>query len=228
VTERWGHYIRRSIEKEGGIFQAALQSWRYAAPLAEAIRRAVPPPARILKVGCGTAFLSIYLHPLGYRATAIDEDPEVSEIGREIVAFFRAKPMLVLGTAADLAPDHRQFDLTFSEGVAEHFPRGTTVELLHEQSGCSPWVFVSIPTRHTLWIQGVTDDAHSYSLRGLKKVVQEAGLCGMDSGALCEVQSSLPIWLSQLFPLPLYCWTQCAFTLPVSVYYLGQISGECG
>lgn len=228
MTERWNQYIRRSIEKEGGIFQAALQSWRYAAPLVEAIRRAVPPPARVLEVGCGAAFLSIYLHHLGYRVTAIDEDPEVLEIAREIAAFFHAKPMFVLGTAADLAPHHRQFDLTFSEGVVEHFPRETTVELLHEQSRCSPWVLVSIPTRHTLWIQGVTDDAHFYSLRGLKKVVREAGLRVMDSGAFCDVQSSLSIWLSRLLPLPLYRWTQRAFTLSVSVYCLGRMSNERG
>jgi len=228
VKERWGQYIRKGIEEEGGIFRAAFQSWQYAASLVETIRRAVPPPARILGGRCGAAFLSNYLHHSRYRVTAVDEDPEVLEIAREIATSFHARPVFALGRAADLAPHHRQFDLNFSEVAVEHFPRETTVDVLHGQSRCSPWVVVSVPTGHTQWIQGATDDNDFYSLRGLKKMVREAGLRVMDSGAFCDVQSSLSIWLSRLLPLHLYCGTQHAFTLSVSAYCLGRRSHECG
>lgn len=223
MTERWAQYIRNTIAEKGGIFQAALSSWQYAATLGEAIRRAVPPPARILEVGCGAAFLSIYLHHLGYEVTATDEDPDVLEVARETAEFFRATPTFARGIAADLGPYHGQFDLTFSEGVVEHYPREITVELVREQARCSPAVLASIPTRHTPWIQGVTDDARFYSLRGLKRLIRDAGLHVVDSGAFCDVQSSLSIWLSRLMPLPLYRWTQRTFTLAVSVYCVGRV-----
>ncbi|MGH7407394.1 MAG: class I SAM-dependent methyltransferase [Candidatus Methylomirabilales bacterium] len=228
MTERWAQYIRNSIEEKGGIFQAALCSWQYATPLAEAIRRAVPPPARILEVGCGAALLSIYLHHLGYEVTAMDEDPDVLEVARETAEFFRATPTFTRGVAADLGPYHGKFDLTFSEGVVEHYPRETTVELLREQARCSPAVLASIPTRHTPWIPGATDDAHFYSLRGLKSMIRDAGMDVVESGAFCDVQSPLSVWLSRLMPLPLYRWTQRTFTLAVSVYCLGRVPHERG
>ncbi len=228
MTERWAQYIRMSIEQEGGLFQAALRSWQYAAPLAEAIRRAVPPPAHLLEVGCGAGFLSMYLHHLGYKVTAIDEDQDVLKLAGEIAAFFHAKPTFTLGIAADLAPYHGQFDLTFSEGVVEHYPRETTVELVREQARCSPAVLVSIPTRHTPWIPGATDDARFYSLRGLKNIIRDAGLHVVDSGAFCDVQSPLSIWLSRLMPLPLYRWTQRIFTFAISVYCLGRVPDDRG
>ena len=82
MTDRWARYISKSIEEQGGLFQAAFRSWQYSAPLVEVIRNAVPPPARILDVGCGAAFLGIYLHHLGYEVTAIDEDPEVLTLAK--------------------------------------------------------------------------------------------------------------------------------------------------
>ena len=226
MTERWAQYVRKRIEEDGGIFLAAIRSWQYAAPLAEVIRRAVPPPARVLEVGCGAAFLSIYLQHLGYKVTAIDEDPEVLELAREISEFFHAMPTFTQGTAADLTPYRGQFDLTFSEGVVEHYPRETTVELLREQARCSPVVLVSIPTRHTPRIPGATDDDRFYSLQGLTRMVRDAGLLPVDSGAFCDVQSPLSIWLSRLIPLPLYRWTQRTFTFAVSVYCLGRVPDE--
>ncbi|MFI5339625.1 MAG: class I SAM-dependent methyltransferase [Candidatus Methylomirabilales bacterium] len=226
MTDRWARYISKSIEEQGGLFQAALCSWQYAAPLADAIRRAVPPSARILEVGCGAAFLSIYLHHLGYKVTAIDEDSEVLKLAREIAEFFHATPPFTLGAAADLGPYHGQFDLTFSEGVVEHYPRETTVALLREQARCSPAVLASIPTRHTRWIPGATDDARFYSLGGLKSMMRDAGLRVVDSGAFCDLQSPLSIWLSRLMPLPLYRWTQRTFTLAMSVYCLGRVPDE--
>jgi len=226
VTDRWARYISKSIEEQGGLFQAAFRSWQYSAPLVEVIRNAVPPPARILDVGCGAAFLGIYLHHLGYEVTAIDEDPEVLTLAQEVAEYFRATPKFVRGIAADLEPFHGRFDLTFSGGVVEHYPRETTVELLREQARCSPAVLVSIPTRHTQWISGITDDAHFYSLPALKHMIREAGLDIVSSGAFCDVQSPLSIWLSRLVPLPLYRWVQRKFTFAVGVYCLGRVPPE--
>jgi SAM-dependent methyltransferase len=49
----WEHWFQRNIAKAGGFFKFMYDSWVYSAPLYNTLYALLPPPRRILEVGCG-------------------------------------------------------------------------------------------------------------------------------------------------------------------------------
>jgi len=203
MTERWNSYIREGIESAGGLVSFALTQWSCLFPVFLAIRRAVPPGAKILDVGCGASAFTALLAQHGYDVLGIDEDADIVQLGREMTTYFRAPARIEQGSAFALRPFYGQFDLVFSLGVLEHFAPDTTVQLLQEQGRCASNIIVAVPTRHTCHAGPITDE-RLYSRSQLCRLVRQADLRVRESFVYGEVPTALARNLERLLPGVLY------------------------
>jgi SAM-dependent methyltransferase len=181
----------------------ALAQWTFLAPVAEAIRRALPHGGRLLDIGCGSAIFSSLLAHHGFEVVGIDEEEGIVCFAREMVEYFRTSVRVERGSAFRLEPYYGRFDLVYSLGVVEHFDRDVTVRLLREQARCAPCVLAAVPTRYTKY-SGVPTDERFYRRREVIAIVREAGLQVVDAFVYGQVPTTLAINAQRLLPKVLY------------------------
>lgn len=103
----------------GDMRTAFITSLDYNFPVYKQLLQFAPPPATALEVGCGVGDAAKSLAILGYRVTAIDNDPA-------ILAMAATHPVSVPGVDFSLGdafnPPPGPFDLATSFGIIEHFP----------------------------------------------------------------------------------------------------------
>ena len=114
MTERWVEYFVREKRKYHSIMEYAVEHWSYNASLYRKIKKLIPPPARILEVGCGIGFSSIYLSECGYQVVGIDNDDKIINEAKRIGEYLKSKVKFKQGDAFDLSDYYRCFDLVFS------------------------------------------------------------------------------------------------------------------
>lgn len=221
MSERWNEYIRRGLERAGGPVPFALQQWEFLLPVMNCVRRMTPRGGRILEVGCGSAILPSLLAHFGYQVTAVDNDPRIVELAREMAGFFRSPLTVTSGDAHDLRPFYDRFDAAYSLGVVEHFDPPVTTHLIAEQSRCAPVVVTAVPSKHTRYSGPVTDE-RLYSRRAFVKLVKQANLEVTES----FVYGMLPTWtaiqLSRLAPKAVYRPLQDFFTYGMGICVVGR------
>jgi SAM-dependent methyltransferase len=94
----------------------------------------VPPGARVLDLGCGTATLTLLverLHP-DAKLVGLDGDPKVLEIARRKVESAGSRIALERGLAYDLPYPDASFDRVLSSMVFHHLTREHKVAALRE------------------------------------------------------------------------------------------------
>ena len=81
------------------------------------------PNKKIIESGCGTGILSTYLASLDYNVTAIDIDKEILGLSKKIAKEYGAKnkPKFKQDSILELNFKEKEFDVSFSNGVLEHF-----------------------------------------------------------------------------------------------------------
>jgi len=78
-------------------------------------------PKRIVEVGVGSATISIFLSHLGIEVIGIDNSREIIEKARKNCVKLNAKVEFILADGLSPLPLRDDFDIAFSQGVAEHF-----------------------------------------------------------------------------------------------------------
>src|SRR3989344_1127582 len=79
------------------------------------------PPLKILEVGCGTAFVSLYFAKRGYSASCLDINKSVLNIAEKNFQKEGVKGKFNVGDAEKLPFADNQFDIVTSFGLLEHF-----------------------------------------------------------------------------------------------------------
>lgn len=79
------------------------------------------PPQKILEVGCGTAYVSLYLAKRGYKATCLDINDKVLQIAKTNFSKEKVSAKFIKATAEKLPFPNRSFDAVLSFGLLEHF-----------------------------------------------------------------------------------------------------------
>ncbi len=102
-------------------------------------------PKKILEAGCGSAIFSIYLSKQGFDCTAVDNDPEILKIAEKNDRDLKGKVQFVLGDIKQLPFKNHSFDLSFSQGVLEHFSNDEIELILDEQLRVAKTVLFSVP-----------------------------------------------------------------------------------
>lgn len=175
MAERWREYFQGHGAFHEHWLKTAVPHWGFHETLYGMIQRHCPTGGRIMDVGCGPGWSSMYLAAQGYRAMGVDNEPSLVELARQQAAKLDSGASFELADAFDLSRFHGQFDLAYSCGVLEHFDRAVTVELLQEQARCAERVLIQIPTRYTIYTGGITDE-RIYSVDELAAIVRDAGM----------------------------------------------------
>jgi SAM-dependent methyltransferase len=204
VTERWNDYFARQGALESGWLSTAVDSWKFNENLFGKILVHCPRPARLLDVGCGPAWSSLYLASLGYEVTGVDNEPRLLEFARLTSERLGVRLRVELADAFNLQRFYGKYDLAFSCGVLEHFDRNVTVRLLREQARCASKVLIQIPSKYTSLTGQITDE-RIYSMLELRRIVREAGLEVLESFGFGDVTVTRgQIWCRRLMPRGVY------------------------
>jgi len=102
-------------------------------------------PKKILEAGCGPALFSIHLSKLGYECVAIDRDPKILELARKNNQKFGGNVRFIKADIERLPLRDAEFDLSFSQGVFEHYSDREIRRMIDEQLRISKKVLFSVP-----------------------------------------------------------------------------------
>lgn len=204
MSERWKEYFDGHKAFDANWLQSAVPHWGFHETLYGNIQRYCPQGGRILDVGCGPGWSSMYLAAQGYACTGIDNEASLVELARSQASRLGSSANFEVADAFDLSAYHRKFDLVFSCGVLEHFDREITIQLLAEQARCAKHVIIQIPTRYTAYAGGITDE-RIYSVSELAKIVKDSGMSVESTFGYGEL-SATPIHRLLRLGLPRALW----------------------
>lgn len=90
------------------------------------------PPAKMLEVGCGTAFVSLYFAKRHYEVCCLDINKSILEAAEKNFNNKRMQGKFIVGDAEKLPFTDNQFDIVTSFGLLEHFenPRTAIYEMV--------------------------------------------------------------------------------------------------
>jgi SAM-dependent methyltransferase len=177
--------------------------WRFEEPLYQEIARSVPDGGKVLEVGSGSGANLVLLAARGFQVAGVEYRPRVVEAARDVASSLKVEVPYDVADA---------FDLAFSVGMIEHWPREDAVRALHEQAKAARVVVVNVPTRYTRYTGEITDERF-YSRRQLREIMREAGLSTVRSLAYGDV--------------PNFAGRVCRLLLPELVYRRG-LQSRCG
>lgn len=199
MSERWKDYFDGHSAFNSSWLRSAVLHWGFHETLYGNIQRYCPRGGRILDIGCGPGWSSMYLAAQGYISTGVDNEVSLVELARTQASSLGSSAVFEVADAFDLSVYHGKFDLAFSCGVLEHFDRETTVQLLTEQAKCARHVVIQIPTRYTAYTGGITDE-RIYSVGELAKMVKDSGMSLESTFGYGELNATL---IHKLFRLGL-------------------------
>lgn len=84
------------------------------------------PPAKMLEVGCGSAFVSLFFAKRGYEAYCLDINKFILKVSEKNFKAEGIKGKFIVGNAEKLPFPDNQFDIVTSFGLLEHFENPQT------------------------------------------------------------------------------------------------------
>lgn len=201
MSERWLHYFDMHKAQYPTLLSMAIDHWQYFAPFYHRLRARLPKGARVLEVGCGLGHSAAYLAAHGFDVTGIDNEQKLIDEAQKLAREWSLPIAFEVADAFDLSRYHGRFDLVYSAGVLEHWPREQTVALLREQSKCAPDVVLLVPSRYT----PCHTDERFYTLPQIAGLIRDAGLREVTRFAFGNVlHNRVHVWLRLLAPDGLY------------------------
>ncbi len=219
MSERWQQYFKGATHGRSAL-KYAVTHWNYNMPLYQEIKRYVQPPARVLEVGCGLGYSTVYLQECGYRGVGVDNDADIVRAARENARRLDSAAEFEVADARDLAQFRSSFDLAFSVGVVEHVERGETVGMLREQAGAAKYVITVIPTPFTRHAAPVTDERF-YSVTGFRRLYRDAGVRPLRSFGYGDIPVPPHVWIKRLLPYGLWRVLQNRFAYAMGIGLVG-------
>ncbi len=106
-------------------------------------------PKKILEVGSGSGVMGILLSHLGYKVVSIDSDKGVIDIAKKNNKKFNGSTDFKVGDGFNLEFKDNSFDISFSQGLYEHFSNKEIKKITDEQLRvCKNTIFVSVPNKN--------------------------------------------------------------------------------
>lgn len=138
LFKSWGEFYQEELDPKEFAHQLAVHHDFFSSILAH-------HPKKILEAGCGTALFSIHLSKLGYECVSVDRDPKVLELARLNNQKMGGNVHFVHADIGKLPFKETEFDLSFSQGVFEHYSDQKIRMLLDEQLRVAKQVCFSVP-----------------------------------------------------------------------------------
>ncbi len=131
----------------------------------------------IIESGSGTGVLSTYMSSIGYNVIGIDIDDDILELSRKIAENYNStnKPIFQKKSIFELDYKKSTFDVSFSNGVLEHFTDDQIVQTLKLQMKISKIVIFGIPTKYFNQKEAMYGDERYMSFKFWRKLINDAG-----------------------------------------------------
>lgn len=176
---KWVEIYREKIEKRGGIknyIELKRNSKHEFYDLISKYTSGVESP-KVLEAGCGSGAISTILAGEGYKVTAVDIDPEVIQLAEEISEGYgkAEKPNFIRKSILELDFEDNSFDISFSNGVLEHFPDEEIIHSLKDQLRVAKIVIFGIPTTYFDVDETIYGDERSLALSYWRELITKAG-----------------------------------------------------
>ncbi len=191
----WYEIYLKDIEKKGSLKFYVKDKIKNKKVLIDLIKK-YSPRKRIMESGCGTAVLSTYFSSIGYDSTAIDNDDKMLELSNNIAKNYctNIHPKIIKKSIFDLNYQENYFDVSFSNGVLEHFSDEEIIEALIQQMKIANKVIFGIPTEYFNQEEALYGDERYLSKIYWRNLIKEA------NGIVLEEKSMHYMnWLNKLF-----------------------------
>lgn len=109
------------------------------------VARFLVPNSKALEIGTGTGLLGYPLAQAGVKVISIDSDPEVLEMARENAKGLGADIEYQEADAFRLPFSDGEFEVSFSQGLLEHFPDEDIDLLVKEHLRVAKGTVISVP-----------------------------------------------------------------------------------
>lgn len=172
----WYDIYKKEIDSKGTIMDYVYDKVKYKKTFTNLIKK-YSPNKEIIEAGCGTGVVSTYMASLGYSTTAVDIDKDILNLAKEISKKYNAKnkPTFLQMSILDLEFEKEKFDVSFSNGVVEHFNDKEIIKILKEQMEIASTVIVGIPTRYFDQEEAMYGDERYLKFKYWRQLISEAG-----------------------------------------------------
>lgn len=132
---------------------------------------------KLIESGSGTGVLSTYMASLGYDVTGIDIDEDILKLSKKIAKNYNSKnkPNFQKKSIFELDYKKNDFDVSFSNGVLEHFTNEQIIDTLKQQMKIAKIVIFGIPTKYFNQEEAMYGDERYMSYKFWRNLINDAG-----------------------------------------------------
>lgn len=176
MKKTWYEIYTNEIEEKGTISNYVNDKIKTKKNLINLIKK-YSPNKKIIEAGSGTGILSTYLASLGFDSTAIDIDKEILNLSKKISKEYGSKntPKFNIDSILELNYKKNEFDVSFSNGVLEHFNDEEIIKTLKKQMKIANTVIVGIPTKYFNDDEAMYGDERFLKIKYWRKIIEQAG-----------------------------------------------------
>ena len=172
----WYQIYMNEIDEKGSISNYINDKIKTKKNLINLIKK-YSPNKKIIEAGCGTGILSTYLASQGFESTAIDIDKDILNLSKKISKEYGAKttPKFMIDSILELKYKKNEFDVSFSNGVLEHYSDKDIIKTLKKQMNIASTVIVGIPTKYFDDDEAMYGDERFLKIKYWRKKIEKSG-----------------------------------------------------
>ena len=176
MKKTWYEIYIDEINEKGSISNYVNNKIKTKKNLIDLIKK-YSPNKKIIEAGSGTGILSTYLASLGFDSVAIDIDKDILNLSKKIAKEYGAKnkPKFMIDSILKLNYKNNEFDVSFSNGVLEHFSDKEIIKTIKKQLKIANTVIVGIPTKYFDDNEAMYGDERFLKLKFWREIISQAG-----------------------------------------------------
>lgn len=176
MKKSWYEIYTKEIEEKGSVSNYVNDKIKTKKNLIELIKK-YSKDEKILEAGSGTGVLSTYMASIGYDAIGIDIDKDILELSKNIAKQYdsKKKPKFKIDSILDLKYKKEEFDVSFSNGVLEHFTDEEIIITLKKQMEIAKYVIVGIPTKYFNDEEAMYGDERFLKIKYWRDIIAKSG-----------------------------------------------------
>ena len=173
---RWYEVYLKDIEKKGTLENYVDDKIKNKKILINLIKK-YSKKNKLIESGSGTGVLSTYMASLGYDVTGIDIDEDILKLSKKITKNYNSKNKPNFQKKSIFELDYRKntFDVSFSNGVLEHFTDEQIIDTLKQQMKIAKVVIFGIPTKYFNQEEAMYGDERYMSYKFWRNLINNAG-----------------------------------------------------
>ena len=176
MKKTWYEIYIEEINEKGTIINYVNDKIKTKKNLIDLIKK-YSPNNKIIEAGSGTGILSTYLASIGFDSLAIDIDKDILNLSKKIAKEYNAKnkPIFKIDSILSLEYKKNEFDVSFSNGVLEHFSDKEILQTLKKQMRIAKTVIVGIPTKYFDDDEAMYGDERFLKIKYWREIIAKAG-----------------------------------------------------